>query len=142
MNSKIKLAVIAILSCCSIVTANWSDDWETIQLSSLSEQQAYKFMTGAPNNVIIEVPEGTVLPLEFCLSGEILEFHQNDETCGHIQVKKTFYMRHEECGFMFSADLISWYPLELFVTGEINTSVQLDAEEPLIKVGGVIDLRK
>jgi len=129
-----KLAIIATLAWCTCAHANWNDDWQTVPFDSLTEEEGLRILRGEPNNIVVEFREGMMLPVQFFLNGDVLEFHQKDEITGTIVVKKTFYMRHEECGIMYSGDLNSWHPLYMFLTGSIQAGINLDDDVPVLRI--------
>lgn len=109
-----------------------------VALSDLTPEEARYFFEEKASWVV-EVPEGTCLPVAFFLTGSLVQIQS--ETASRATVKQTFYLRRTEGGFLFSVDLSHWKTLEEFVTGTLSASLMLDSTTPLLQLGGRVGLR-
>jgi hypothetical protein len=73
---------------------------------------------------VIEFSENTVIPLNFFLTGDLVQLVYKDNQPAQLHVKETFYvmcrMNHEGEPLLFSSDLVEWKSLLDFLTGKAS----------------------
>ncbi len=75
-------------------------------------------------SLIIKVNPGDALPIQFRMSGDVLQLEHAPEN-GAIRAKETLYIKIEP-SFLFSQDKEEWKPFESYFTGMLGVSVGSD----------------
>ncbi len=87
-----------------------------VSLPDLSQEMLNTLSEGT----MIELPQGTTLPIYIGIKGDYFSTNQVDETPYQLTIEKTVYIKLEKDNFLFSSDLTEWIPMETFFTGSFG----------------------
>jgi len=121
--------------------ASAADYRQVVSIVNLTEEQINSLSYSSDSPYIVEVPEGTCLPIHFFLNGDLLELHAEDDHSPMIVAKRDFYAFKDECGWMLSPDASTWCPLCDFVTGQLNVGLQIKDARPHLQIGATVNRR-
>ncbi len=100
---------------------------EIVNLNDADNDMITNIMLGKLPNVVLEVSEGSRLPLNIFLKGDFIELVSASATDVIIQVNQNLYMKNDNGQVQFSTKSSDWKSLCQFVTG--MTSVSLTREQ-------------
>jgi hypothetical protein len=110
-----------------------------VGLLDLSEDEYNDFANGKSKDLIVHCPGSTILPFNFTISGEFLEFVSDGYNM--IKILKDCYVRvleNEEV--LYSIDLKEWKNFSEFFTG--RASFYARPENGILTTGFELDLRE
>ncbi len=100
---------------------------QTIPVQKITPQYLQLIRSGAAADVAIAFEAGVSLPLQFLLTGDLVELVQAEK--GQIVIQKTFYVQNKAGELLFSTDLETWSPLPTFITGNISLGLSVEEGE-------------
>lgn len=122
----------AIVLGCFLMGAVGATSPQMVSLPELSDRVMQDFSAGNIGDLIVECPEGTLLPFKLALKGCFLTLEPDSPQSLYLKVLKTCYVR---CvgkeNYLFSTDLHTWKGFFEFFTGEVKVSVETEEGGPV-----------
>lgn len=106
---------------------------QTIPVQQITPQHLELIRSGAATDIAIAFEAGLHLPLQFVLTGDLVELTQTGKE--QISIQKTFYVQNKEGELLFSTDLQNWSPLGAFITGNIAVGLSVEEGEIVTVLG-------
>jgi len=104
---------------------------QIVNLSDIDDHGIQDFSQGKMINLILECPEGAILPLKIVVKGQCFALEATREPL-YLRVLETCYVRcvaQEE--FLFSTDLQTWRGFLEFFTGQLQASIGIEKAGPV-----------
>lgn len=99
-----------------------------VTLSDLSKEQLEAFAAGELEEMVVEIPEGLIVPFSAInITGDLLKMSGEPEVL-RVEVMQTCFVRSNKGGFELSSDGVEWAPLKRFFTGTIGGSLSVGSE--------------
>ncbi len=132
-----------VFSSFSLFALEESRDLQVMTITTLSQVDLDVVLNQADENIVIEFPAGTIVPLKFFLKSDLITFIGEEKRLGQLKAESTFYvrlLRGEE--FLFSLDLIEWKSILDFFTGRADIALSIEEKIPSITFGVEANQRK
>ena len=92
---------------------------EVVSFAGL-DQERWAYMREHMQDIVVEVPEGTFLPLTLLLRGNFLAYTPDEVSSQEgLQVLRTFYVQHQDDALVFSTNKSNWQTFTEFFTGNL-----------------------
>jgi len=140
-----KMALTTMLTAfLSIVQANLSADCccicPIVQVGQLTPEMLEIFRSGETSNMVLEIPEGTRLPLQFFLSGDVFTMENADQP-PVLTVLRTIYVKRDGQHLLFSVDFEEWKGFLSIFTGIVGFTLDVNTEQPALNIHGKVNAR-
>lgn len=114
-----KWILTTILSISSIIVGN---EEQVIEIDRFEKNELQKFIEGGIPDTVLKVSEGSVIPLDLFVTGELLEVTK--KSCTFINVQKTLYFKAlSKEQLLISLDNENFVPIQAFLTGVVNAGL-------------------
>ena len=114
---------------------------QIVNLQDVSKELFQEFLDGKNDQVIMELREGTSLPLKLHVEGDFISLAGNEEPL-ELCIKRTCYIRCTGPGsFIFSLDGGKWHPFSDFFTGMITMALHTEEESPTASLELILNQR-
>lgn len=101
-----------------------------VNLQGVSKELFQEFLDGKNDQMIVELREGTSLPLKLHIEGDFISLCGGEESL-ELFIKRTCYIRWTGPGtFLFSIDGGKWHPFSDFFTGMISMALHTEEKSP------------
>ncbi len=111
------------------------EEYNLIDVSTVRLEDMAQMISGTMTNGVIVFSEGTILPLRFFLTGNLITLIGEQADFGSVEVQQTFYARFSKTGIDLSSDLETWTPFFDFITGMASIQLSIDDSTPFILFG-------
>lgn len=96
-----------------------------IQITDVTEDMLGMFLAGEVHNVIVEFPEDTYIPVKYLLTGNLINLVPEERPPVYLKIMRTFYLKMDAEGYLFSTDMQNWKQYSDFMSGEVSCSIKL-----------------
>lgn len=121
---------------------NASQVLNVVNVCDLADGSIDEILQSYHPETAIEFSEHTTLPVGFFLQGDLLNFIEQKETFGNIEVKQRFYLRCLDNELLFSVNLKDWKPFTEFATGYARVILHVENHQPLLEIGADFSVRE
>ena len=94
-----------------------------ISLPDVSQEMMDALVKGNAPGTVIELPQGTTLPMNIFVKGDFFTLSLVDGTPYQITIEKTIFVKLEKDNFFFSTDLEEWKSMEAFFSGSFGVAL-------------------
>lgn len=114
---------------------------QVIKIGELTPAMLEPIKEGEASDLAIEFTAGTLLPMHFFLTGDMVELQQTETCSPLLEIKRTFYAKPAGNDLLFSLDLNQWGPFQEIFTGFFGFSFGPDRLGAELKVLGEMNAR-
>lgn len=117
--------------------------FQVMTTTEITSQVYDEMLTGNLPTAVVELGEGTLIPLRLSLQGTLIDLEGSEEAPYFVRIKSRLYLRFEqENSPLFSTDLIQWVTFEQLATGTLSAVFRVDDAGPFIGLSAAIDRRQ
>jgi len=125
-----------LLLTCFLLSATYVENFYVIELSDCTSFIVEDFFAGKSPHTVLECKEGTLFPLNLCITGDCLALQGVSPQT--VKILQTCFIRHVNNTFLFSTDLENWKDFHSFFAGSIGVSLSV---QDLTRVGFNLELQ-
>ncbi len=108
------------------------DDYDIISLEDVCDDIGKAFFSGSMPLLVIECPEGTILPLRISIKGDCVSIE--DDNLLFMKILHPCYVRYEHNDLLFSTDLLNWTTTSAFFSGDMHIFLGMVDDFPEVEL--------
>ncbi len=112
-----------------------SHHFQVINICQMTDPTLNEVILGLHPDIAVEFSAQTIIPMSFFLKGDLVHLIGNQDNCGAVEVKQTFYARCVQQVLLLSTDLNERKPFLEFITGKTSVSLNIQDGKPSLVVG-------